>query len=283
MSKDRITKFYNLWRRIRMQYKKYNEEHFDSQITFFEDWKDYFHFEKWCIEQCNGDMSLFFVRLDEQKGFNPENCRFMNSTDARKLKAKNSVKLTYNGKTLSLADWERETDISRHVLAYILNANWAVDDIFNVPLASENYKTDKTDNQRLYTIWKSMRERCYNTSCKKYKNYGLNGIKLCQNWYNDFHTFEQWALKNGYKNNLTIERIDINKDYSPENCKWIPLEEQAKNRSNNHKITYNGKTMILQDWANEVGLDSATIRRRLKAGWSIEDALFTPKKKNQYK
>ena len=228
-------------------------------------------------------MSLFFVRLDESKGFNPENCKFMNSTDARKLKAKNSVKITYDGKTLSLTDWERETGIPRHVLSYRLNANWSVEDIFNTPLASNDYKTDKTDSERLYMIWKSMRERCYTKSCKKYKDYGKKDIKICDKWYNDFDSFKKWALENGYKKDLTIERKNINKDYSPENCTWITVKEQAKNRSNNHQITYNGKTMILQDWANEVGLDSATIRQRLKNGWSVEDALFTPKKKNQYK
>ena len=191
MSKDRITKFYNLWRKIKSNCKKYNEEHLNSQITFFEDWNEYDHFEKWCIDQCNGDMSLFFVRLDDNKGFNPENCRFMNSTDARKLKAKNSVKITYNDKTLSLTDWERETGIPRHVLSYRLNANWAIDDIFNIPLASENYKNNKTDNQRLYTIWKAMRERCYTKSCKKYKNYGLKGIKLCDDWYEDLLAYKK--------------------------------------------------------------------------------------------
>lgn len=283
MATDRITKFYNLWRKMKCTYKKYNEEHPDSKITFFEDWNEYYHFEKWCIDQCNGDMSLFFVRLNEKDGFNPENCRFLNSTDARKLKAKNTIKLTYHGKTLSLTDWERETCIPRHVLSYRLNAGWNIDDIFKVPLASENYSNDKTDSQRLYMIWKSMRERCYTKSCKKYKDYGLKGIKLCDDWYNDFHSFEKWALQNGYKKDLTIERKNVNKDYCPENCTWITVEAQAKNRSNNHKITYNDRTMILQDWADEVGIDSATIRRRLKSGWSIEDALFTPKMKNQYK
>ena len=283
MSKDRITKFYNLWRRIKSTYKKYNKEHSESQITFFEDWNEYYQFEQWCINQCNGDMSLFFVRLDENEGFNPENCKFMNSTDARKLKAKNTVKLTYNDKTLSLTDWARETGIPRHVLSYRFNAGWSVNDIFNVPLASKNYSINKTDSQRLYMIWKAMRERCYTKSCKKYKDYGLKGIKLCVDWYNDFHSFEKWAIENGYEKDLTIERKNINKDYCPENCTWISLKEQAKNRSNNHKITCNGKTMILQDWADEVGIDSATIRRRLKSGWSVEDALFTPKKKNQYK
>ena len=128
-----------------------------------------------------------------------------------------------------------------------------------------------------------MKQRCQNKNNPKYKNYGAKGICVCEEWKNNFQAFKQWAKENGYEKDLTIERKNINKDYCPENCTWISLKEQSKNRSNNHQITYNGKTMILQDWANEVGISSTTIRKRLKSGWTVKDALFTPVEKKHKK
>ena len=134
---ERISKYYNLWRRIKSNCNKYNKEHFDSQINICKQWQTYENFEQWCIEQCGKNLDLFFIRIDETKDYTPTNCAFMNSTDARKFKSKNTVKIEYNGKNLSLTDWERETGISRHILAYRLNVGWAVEDIFNTKV-SEN-------------------------------------------------------------------------------------------------------------------------------------------------
>ena len=253
--------------------RKYNKEHPTECIKICEEWKDFEKFNRW-FENNTKNGETFFIRLDDTKDFTPENCRMMLETDARKFKAKNAIKIEYNGKNLSLTDWEKETGISRHILSYRLKAGWSVEDILNEPSASTFYNKD--NHERLYNIWMSMKQRCYDKNNPKYKNYGEKGINIYEEWKNDFHSFEKWSLENGYEKHLTIERRNIDKDYCPENCTWITLEAQAKNRSNNHKITYNGKTMILQDWANEVGIAASTIRKRLKSGWTIEDALYTP-------
>ena len=134
-----------------------------------------------------------------------------------------------------------------------------------------NEKHGKSKN-RLYKIWVEMRRRCNNPNRKESKNYYSKGISICNEW-NDFLLFEDWALNNGYKENLTIERIDYNGNYTPENCTWIKKEEQSKNRSSNHYITFNGKTQTLSDWSRELGIKRTTLTSRLRKGWPIEKAL----------
>lgn len=241
---------------------------------------DYRNFKNWCIEQCNGDESQFLVRIDKMKDYCPENCLFMPATEARKFNATKTIKISYNNKELSISDWERETGIPRSVIAYRFSHGWDVEKIFTTPVKSTNLD-DKDDKKRLNEIWKTMKQRCYNPNNEKYKTCGAKGICVCDEWKTDFHAFETWAISNGYEKSLTIMRIDLNKNYSPNNCKWATLQEQAKNRSNNHMIEYNGEKMTLEDWSRKVGISSPTIRRRLKAGWSVKDALFTPTSKKK--
>lgn len=131
-------------------------------------------------------------------------------------------------------------------------------------------------NTRLYHIWKSMRERCNTTSCNSYKRYGGRGIKICPEW-DDYLLFKDWALKNGYKENLTIDRINVNGNYEPNNCRWATYKEQANNKTNNHFITFNGKTLTTAQWSEEIGINVNTIHRRIKKGLPIEKVL-SPKK-----
>lgn len=121
---------------------------------------------------------------------------------------------------------------------------------------------------RLYRCWRNMLDRCENENNKEYSNYGLRNISVCQEWH-DFRNFYNWAMANGYQDNLTIERLNVNSGYSPENCTWATMYVQARNRTDNRKITFNGKTMVITDWAKELGVSVATIRNRLNRGCSI--------------
>lgn len=136
-------------------------------------------------------------------------------------------------------------------------------------------KTHGKRQTRLYGIWAGIKKRCL-TGSNVSKWYKDKGIKICDEWKDDFECFYNWAMSNGYNDNLTIDRINPNSDYSPENCRWIPLAEQAKNTTQNKLITYNGKTMILADWARTLHIKRATISARLERGWSVEDALTKP-------
>lgn len=139
-------------------------------------------------------------------------------------------------------------------------------------------KTHGQTNSRLYQIWHDMKERTQNRNNKNYKRYGGRGIKVCAQW-KKFDDFRKWALDNGYKENLTIERINNNGNYCPENCRWATKEEQNRNKRDNVILEYKGERKILADWAKDKGMSYACLKNRIKRGWSIEKALETPVKK----
>lgn len=136
-------------------------------------------------------------------------------------------------------------------------------------------KTHGMRNSRIYRVWCSMKSRCYNENNPSFPYYGGRGIVLCNDWKNDFGAFNQWAMNNGYQDGLTIDRIDNNKGYFPENCRWVTQKIQNRNYSRNHLLTYNGETMCLVDMAKKYGINRATLSLRLKNGISLKDALKT--------
>lgn len=129
---------------------------------------------------------------------------------------------------------------------------------------------------RLYHIWIGMRRRCFAPKNKHYHNYGERGITVCDEWANDFVPFRDWALTHGYSDDLTIERIDVNGNYEPQNCCWIPRAEQPKNTRISKRYTYNGETKTLRDWGIALGGSPSLVKDRLKRGWDIEVAISTP-------
>ena len=132
----------------------------------------------------------------------------------------------------------------------------------------------KNDNPRIYRIYRNMLSRCYYHKCDRYKNYGGRGIKMCDEWYNDFQNFNIWAMNNGYNDTLTIDRIDVNKNYSPDNCRWVTLKQQCRNTTKNVYLTYNGKRQIMKDWATELNIPYHRIVLRHSRGWSDKECLF---------
>lgn len=130
---------------------------------------------------------------------------------------------------------------------------------------------------RMHYIWRAMIARCHRTTATDYARYGGRGITVCDRWRTSYENFvaDMGDVPDGY----SIDRIDSNKGYYPENCRWIPLGEQARNRRNNTMLTYQGQTRCMSEWAELLNLDKTTIRYRLKQGWSVEKALSTPPKK----
>lgn len=126
---------------------------------------------------------------------------------------------------------------------------------------------------RIYRIWRHLKERCIYKKSKDYKNYGTRGISVCEEWKNSFEKFYIWSMKHGYTDNLTIDRKNVNGNYSPENCRWITFKEQSINKRNNVKILFNGKNLCISEWAELTGINYHTIRNRLKAGKKPEDIL----------
>lgn len=135
-------------------------------------------------------------------------------------------------------------------------------------------------NHPLYCVWRGIKDRCLNPNCKAYKNYGGRGISVCPEWL-EFQPFYKWAVANGYKRGLTIERINNNHNYCPDNCKFIPKAKQSKNRRGLRWIELNGKKKTISDWARTIGISRGSLRDRLKNGWNTQDALTTPNLKNK--
>ena len=131
---------------------------------------------------------------------------------------------------------------------------------------------------KLYKVWCAMKTRCSNQNTGNYSSYGARGISVCEEWLYNFDAFYEWSMSNGYKNGLTIDRIDVNGDYSPSNCRWVPFREQGYNKTNTRYVTYRGKTKSLAEWANDTGLAYSCLLYRLDHGWDIEKALTTPSK-----
>lgn len=127
---------------------------------------------------------------------------------------------------------------------------------------------------RLYNIWAKMRDRCHD---KSNMTYGGRGITICPEWDDSYTAFRNWALNNGYSDKLTIDRIDNDKGYFPENCRWVDAKAQARNRRSNRLYTYNGETLIAKEWEERYGLPRGRLRERIETlGWPIERALTEP-------
>lgn len=138
-------------------------------------------------------------------------------------------------------------------------------------------------NSRLNYIYANMKNRCYNEKNIHYQNYGGRGITVCDEWLNKeivcypstkgWLAFKEWALSNGYREDLTLDRIDTDKSYSPENCRWISQKCQQNNRRNNRLVTYKGKTQTLSEWCDELHLNYKTVSTRINNyHWSVERA-----------
>ena len=126
---------------------------------------------------------------------------------------------------------------------------------------------------RLYSTWLNIKDRCNNKNNSHFKYYGEKGIKMCDEWANDFLSFKNWAVENGYVEGLSIERIDNNKGYDPNNCKWIPTKEQARNRSNVKFQIINGEKMSLSEIAIKYNVNPSTIYGRYRRGKRNEELI----------
>lgn len=136
----------------------------------------------------------------------------------------------------------------------------------------------KKPKTKLYRVWSTMKERCYNPNHIKYKNYGARGITICDEWKNSFKAFRDWAYANGYEEGLSIDRIDNNKNYEPSNCRWATMTQQANNKSTNRLIEIDGETHTMTEWSRISGIKAQTIWARLvKYGYSNRDAVFAEK------
>jgi hypothetical protein len=133
-----------------------------------------------------------------------------------------------------------------------------------------------TVKSRIYTIWNGIKCRCYTKSSMSYKRYGAKGITMCNEWRTDFMIFYKWSIKNGYADNLTIDRIDSNGNYEPSNCRWVDRKTQCNNQRNNHYVIYKGERLTLSQVAEKYNINQHRLACRLLAGWDVNDAIEIP-------
>lgn len=126
---------------------------------------------------------------------------------------------------------------------------------------------------RIYKIWRSMLDRCYLDKHTYYKHYGGRGIIICDEWKNDVVNFYNWAINNGYQDNLTIDRKDNNGNYEPNNCKWSTIKEQHNNTSRNHYVTYLNKTQTVAQWSEELNINYRFLLKKINKGLTIEEII----------
>lgn len=138
-----------------------------------------------------------------------------------------------------------------------------------------HFKYGSRCNKRIYRIWCTMRKRCYSDK-PEYKNYSGRGIRICQEWLDNYKNFENWALKNGYRNDLTIDRINNDGNYEPSNCRWVNMKVQNNNKRNSINIPYNNKIYSLSDLSKLLNISKETLYDRFRK-YGICDKLFSKK------
>lgn len=145
-------------------------------------------------------------------------------------------------------------------------------------ITSEMSRTHGMSDTRLYRIYKKMYRRCYKPKTKSFENYGGRGITICTEWLGEhgFENFAKWSTENGYNDNLSIDRKDNDKGYSPENCRWATAKEQANNTRSTVFLTYNGETKPASEWSEITGIRQDTLTMRKRSGWSDEECIEVP-------
>lgn len=164
------------------------------------------------------------------------------------------------------------------VTAELINGNTKSCGCYATDCKSQRKRTHGRSHSRLYNVYDDIKARCYRPNTNHYHLYGGRGITMCSEWLDDFQSFYDWSMANGYDPNAkrgecTIDRIDNNKGYSPDNCRWVSGKVQSRNRRTNHYITFNGETKCIREWAEIYGIDNSKLFYRLKHGYPFEEAI----------
>lgn len=146
---------------------------------------------------------------------------------------------------------------------------------YNRERARETHLTHGESETRLYSIWLAMKRRCDAPNTTHYADYGGRGICVCEEWRGSYENFRSWAVESGYDDTLSIDRVDTNGNYTPENCRWVGSVVQANNRRSNRRVTMQGETHTVTEWARILGKNPKTVFSRIYTGWPEEKALTT--------
>jgi hypothetical protein len=146
----------------------------------------------------------------------------------------------------------------------------------NAAMARDKRRVPHPYPRKMKDMLKNMISRCYDPSNKRWANYGGRGITVCPEWRSDIRAFYRWVVANGYKPGLTIDRIDVNGNYEPNNCRFATMIIQQNNTTRNVRLTWNNRTLTISEWARELGVRTAAIGHRHERGWTIERIFTQP-------
>lgn len=146
----------------------------------------------------------------------------------------------------------------------------------NYSEARDRRKVPYPHSRKMKDMYSNMQARCYDPSNKRWKNYGARGIKICAEWLTDIRAFYKWVFENGWEPGLTIDRINVNGDYEPSNCRFATALVQMNNTTRNRRLTWNGRTMTVTEWARKLGVRSQAIQHRVDRDWTIERIFTQP-------
>lgn len=172
--------------------------------------------------------------------------------------------------------WSCNCECGNHVVVYGDNLNKGVTrscGCLRTEMLSERRASHRQSNTLLYGVWHAMRNRCYRKADQYYHRYGGRGIYICDEWKDDYSEFAKWASETGYRHGLSIDRIDNDGPYSPENCRWTDRRTQANNRSSNRILTSNGESHNVTEWAKILNVDPKKLFSRIYIGWDDESVL----------
>ncbi len=272
-----------------------------KNIKICDEWlENYLNFKDWALK--NGyNSKLTLDRIDYHGNYTPENCRWTTTKIQANNKSSNKYITAFN-ETKTAQQWceDPRCKISFYGLIYRINHNWSIEQAITTPPLKNKIQggpnkadTSKIDyshnknsrhlhglsNTRLCNIWNGIKRRCYNTNYYRYNEYGGRGIIICDEWKNDFISFYNWSILNGYHDDLSLDRIDVNGNYAPSNCRWVDTHTQNYNKNNTILLTAFGETKNLCEWANDdrCVIEQKTLYTRIKNKWEHERALITPK------
>jgi len=189
-----------------------------------------------------------------------------------------TVKKLYGTNKHRAAIWECECECGQ--ITYVLSQNLLSGHTKSCGCSSKHGGARRGHEERLYHVWQSMKQRCENVNNHNYVWYGANGIDVCDEWQ-EYMSFKKWAYENGYNDDAlrgecTLDRIDVKKGYSPQNCRWTSMADQNRNKSYHRYVEYRGEKYTVTQLADKVGMNKDTLVYRLNANWSVEDAINKP-------
>lgn len=269
------TKEYTLWSDMKARCYNENSKNYSTYgakgYTVCDEWLESADtFITWFNEQRNGELGLLKIKEGETV-FSPENCYVEIQRPDESLMGKRIGDLYVKepNRTVQVFQdidylWTCKCKLcGKHKIVSGKRLNSRLTTSCGCRYRSYEESIDNFDNikKQLELMYKGMKDRCYIETSTSYYNYGGRGIRICDEWYNDFEKFLIWSLDNGYEMGLSIERKDANKNYSPENCEWVTRDAQARNKRNNVFILFEDEVHIIAEWSRILGLKPENVKK----------------------